>query len=387
MTPPLIVSAVRTAIGTSFKGSLASTSAHQLARTVVSAAVARSGADPGAIDDVILAESLAGGGVLARYAAVEAGMPTVSGLALNRHCAGGLTAIGVAASAIRAGAEHLLVAGGVQSTSTAPALRDPFALETPWFSDPHPPQADAPPQDVSISVGWNTAVEAGLTREAMDGWALRSHQRAIAAIDGGRFRDEIVPLELTAEDGVRLFDVDEHPRRDTTPEKLARLRVLHPEIDGFSVTAGNASGVNDAAAAVVVASADAARAHGLSGMAAIRSWASVGIDPARTGLAPVGAIRKALDRAGLKVSDIDLWEINEAFASVPMAVGAELGLDETVVNPYGSGCSLGHPIAATGARMVTTLAHEIGRGGARTAVAAMCAGGGMGYAVVLEALG
>jgi acetyl-CoA C-acetyltransferase len=208
----------------------------------------------------------------------------------------------------------------------------------------------------------------------------------VRAIDGGRFADEIVPVEVVGRDGTKsVFDIDEHPRRDTSIEKLAALKVLRPEIDGYSITAGNSSGVNDGSAAVVVASAEVAAEHGLAPLATVRSWASVGVDPVETGLAPIAAIRKALDRAGLRIEDVDLFEVNEAFAAVAVAATRELDLDPERVNPFGSGCSLGHPIATTGARMVVTLAHELRRRGGGTAVAAMCAGGGMGSAMVLTA--
>lgn len=220
----------------------------------------------------------------------------------------------------------------------------------------------------------------------MDAWAFRSHERAIRATDEGRFADEIIPVEVTGRDGVvSVFHVDEHPRRDTSKEPPAALKVLHHEIEGFSITAGNSSGVNDGAAAVVVADAAVAAEAGLTPLATIRSWASVGVDPVETGFAPIGAIRKALDRAGIGVGDVDLFEVNEAFAVVAVATTRELGLAPERVNPFGSGCSLGHPIAATGARMVTTLAHELRRRGGGTAVAAMCAGGGMGSALVMTA--
>ena len=244
------------------------------------------------------------------------------------------------------------------------------------MSPTHPDRPDAPNRDMSITVGWNAALKAGVTREDMDAWALRSHQHAIAAIDDGRFKEEIVPIETPH----GLFAVDEHPRRDTSMEKLAKLKVLHPEIEGFSITAGNACGSNDGAAALVVAS----DRLGLPALAYVRSWASVGIDPAYTGLAPVEAIPKALKRAGLTVGQVDLFEINEAFAAMCVATIRLLELDPEKVNVSGSGCSLGHPVAATGARMLVTLVHELRRRGGGIGVASMCAGGGMGSAAVIE---
>ena len=392
MPDAVIVSACRTAIGTAWKGTLADTSAFDLARHILQSSIGRSGISPEEFDDVVLAESMYGGGVIARHAAVECGLLDVPGLADNRHCASGLSAVQIAASTIRAGMDRVVVAGGVQSSSTAPmsSWRIPGSDDVVerWMSPSHPNRPDAPNDDMSITVGWNTAQRAGLSREQMDEWALRSHERAVAAIDDGRFTEEIVPIEARRRDGsTTTFEVDEHPRRDTSMERLASLKPLHPEIDGFSVTAGNASGVNDAASALVLTSDTFAADHGLHSLGTVRSWASVGVDPFDTGLSPTKAIPKALDRAGLRVQDVDLFEINEAFASVPVAACQILDIDPAIVNVVGSGCSLGHPIAATGARMVTTLVYELRRRGGGIAVASMCAGGGMGSAAVIEVPG
>jgi acetyl-CoA C-acetyltransferase len=375
MPEAVLVSALRTPIGTAFKGSLRDTTAFDLADHVVSAAA--EGLDPGLIDDVILGEGLYGGGVIARHAAITAGLTSVPGLAQNRHCAAGLAAVQGAAASVRAGMDELIIAGGVNSASTAPRSRLRADGEwADWFPPTHPDRPDAPNMDMSITVGWNAAIKAGVTREEMDAWALRSHRNAVRAIDEGRFDDEIIPVMT----GRGLFAADEHPRRDTSLEKLASLKPLHPEIEGFSITAGNACGANDGAAAMVVAS----DRLGLPALAAVRAWASVGVDPAETGLAPVRAIPKALGRAGLKAADVDLFEINEAFAAMCVATVRLLGLDPDRVNVNGSGCSLGHPVAATGARMLVTLVHELRRRGGGLGVAAMCAGGGMGSAVVIE---
>jgi acetyl-CoA acetyltransferase family protein len=389
VSDPVIVSAARTAIGTARKGTLANTTGEELATLILQEAIRRSQLDPSRLDDVIFAESLYGGGDLARYAAVVNGLPDVPGQAVNRHCAGSLTAIGDAAAGIKSGMEQAVVAGGVQTSSMSPQLRRrvPGTAEEfeAWFPPTHPDSAEAPNTDMSISVGWNTAQAAGISREEMDAWALRSHQRAIAATDAGRFADEIVPVKVTAPDGsVHEFTVDEHPRRSTTMEKLAGLKVLHPEIPGFSITAGNSSGVNDAAAAVMLTSPELARAEGVTPLAKVRAWAAVGIEPKFMGLAAAKAARKVLDRAGVRAEDVRLWEINEAFAAVPVAACRELGLDEELVNFSGSGCSLGHPVAASGARMVTTLVYELRRRGGGLGVAAMCAGGGQGGAVLIE---
>jgi acetyl-CoA C-acetyltransferase len=376
MPEAVIVSALRTPIGTAFKGTLRDTTAFDLAHHVVAAA--SSGIDTDAIDDVILGEGLYGGGVLARHAAVTVGLTGVAGLAQNRHCAAGQAAVQSAAASIRAGMDELIIAGGVNSASTSPQARFRVGSDwiDPWVSPTHPDRPDAPNLDMSITVGWNSAVAAGVTRSEMDAWALRSHRNAVRAIDEGRFDAEVVPIATPH----GLFTVDEHPRRDTTLEKLASLKPLHPEIEGFSITAGNACGANDGAAALVVAS----DRLGLTALATVRAWASVGVDPAETGLAPVKAIPKALSRAGLAVSDVDLFEINEAFASMCVATVNRLGLDPELVNVNGSGCGLGHPVAATGARMLVTLVHELRRRGGGIGVAAMCAGGGMGSATVIE---
>ena len=375
MPEAVIVSALRTPIGTAVKGTLRDTDAYQLAEHVVGEAVA--GLDSLPVDDVILGEGLYGGGVVARHAALTAGLPLVPGLALNRHCAAGLSAVQAAAASVRAGMDQLVIAGGVNSASTSPRSRKLVGDQwVDWFPPTHPDRPDAPNLDMSITVGWNAAVQAGVSREEMDAWALGSHRKAVAAIDEGRFKEEIIPIETPH----GLFSVDEHPRRDTSMAKLAALKPLHPEIDGFSITAGNASGANDGAAALVVAS----DALGLPALATVRAWASVGVDPAITGLAPVEAIPKALKRAGISLSDVDVFEINEAFASMCVATVKMLGIDADRVNVSGSGCSLGHPVAATGARMLVTLVHELRRRGGGIGVAAMCAGGGMGSATVIE---
>jgi acetyl-CoA acyltransferase len=375
MPEAVIVSALRTPIGTAMKGTLRDTDAYELANHVVGAVASRLDSVP--VDDVILGEGLYGGGVIARHAALTAGLTSVPGLAHNRHCAAGLAAVQSAAASVRAGMDQLIIAGGVNSSSTSPRPRRRIDGEwVDWMPPTHPDRPDAPNMDMSITVGWNTAVAAGVSREEMDAWALRSHRNAIRAIDEGRFEAEIVPIETP----YGTFAVDEHPRRETSMEKLAALKPLHPEIEGFSITAGNASGANDAAAALAIAS----DALGLPALATVRAWASVGVDPAATGLAPVEVIPKALARAGLSAADVDLFEINEAFASVTVAAIKLLGLDPDRVNVSGSGCSLGHPVAATGARMLTTLVHELRRRGGGIGVAAMCAGGGMGSATVIE---
>ena len=383
-----VVSAVRTAVGTARKGSLANTVPEKMAATVLQASIERSGVDPREVDDVVLGESLYGGGDVARFAAEEIGLIQAGGAAVNRHCASGLTAVGFAAGSIASGMERFVIGGGVHSASFMPrsSQREPGSADfEQWLPPSHRDRPDAPVFDMSIAVGWNTAKEHNLTREDLDAWALRSHQRAVAAIDAGNFADEIVPIEVLGFDGsTSTFAVDEHPRRDTTMEKLADLKVIHPEIEGFSITAGNASGVNDAAGALMLASMDAAKGNGSEVIARILGWTSIGVDPVRMGMGGVEVITKLLDRTGRKTSDIKLWEINEAFASVPVAACKVLGLDEDTVNIAGSGCSIGHPIAASGARMLCTLINDLKRAGGGLGVASMCAGGGQGGAVLVE---
>jgi acetyl-CoA C-acetyltransferase len=390
MKSPVIVEALRTPIGRSRKGSLVTKDAFELAQVVVGALLERTKIDPKEIDDLVIAESLQGGGVIARHTAVTLGLEQVPGLATNRHCAASLGAIATAAGSIAAGMDRLVLAGGTESLSTMPMCQKALVPgEAPqlWMSPSHPETPDAPAFDMSITVGHNTAVEAGLTREDVDAWAIYSHGRAIESIDSGAFDAQIVPVEVAGSDGgTRLFDTDEHPRRGLTSEGMAALKGIHPEIEGFTVTAGNAAGINDAAAAVLVAGADFASASGLEPLAAVRSWAAVGVAPPRTGLAPIDAIPKALARAGVEQSDVDLFEINEAFCSVPVAATRALGIDREICNVNGSGCSLGHPIAATGARMVVSMVHELRRRGSRLGCVSMCAGGGMGMAMVVEAL-
>ena len=390
MGDAVIISAARTAIGTARKGTLLDVSAFDLARESIGEALKRSGIPADDVDDLQMGESLQGGGDIARYAAVDLGMTHVPGVALNRHCASGMAAVQGAAASIRAGMDRVVIGGGAESTSTSPSVMkrvlgtDDMA---PWMSPSHPETPDAPAFDMSITVGWNTAEKANVTREEMDFWAYESHRRAIEAIDEGRFEEEIFPLEVKRRDGETvIFSVDEHPRRTTTMEKLASLNPLHPEIEGFSITAGNASGLNDGGAAMVLADSEYVQANGLKPMAIVKSWASAGVPPRDTGLGPTYAIPKALDRAGLTVKDVDLFEINEAFASMCVASTRILGIPHEITNVSGSGCSIGHPIAATGARMIVTLVHELRRRGGGIGVASMCAGGGMGSATVVEVM-
>jgi acetyl-CoA acetyltransferase family protein len=390
MGDAVIVSACRTAIGTARKGTLLDVSAFDLAKYAVVESLKRSGVPAADVDDIVLGESLQGGGDIARYAAIEAGLIDVPGVAHNRHCASGMAAVQTAAGSIMAGMDTVVIAGGAESISTSPStMKRVLGTDEmrPWMSPSHPETSKAPAFDMSITVGWNSAQKVGVTREEMDHWACESHARAVRAIDEGRLEEEIFPIDVALRDGTTTrFSVDEHPRRTTTMEKLASLKPLHPEIEGFSITAGNSSGLNDGSAAMVIVDGDYAKEHGLEPLAIVRSWASAGLPPEDTGMGPTYAIPKALKRAGLSIDDIALFEINEAFASMCVASTRVLGIPHEITNVNGSGCSLGHPVACTGTRMIVTLIHELRRRNGGYAVASMCAGGGMGSATVIEVL-
>ena len=382
MTRAVIVSAARTPIAKSGKGKLAKVDAFRLAEVAVQAAIERSGIPGGEFNDVVLAESLQGGGVIARHTAIRLGLPQVPGLAVNRHCAGGLAAVQTAAASILAGVNEVMIAGGTESMGGMPLVQKmrPDGEFKRWLSPSHPDRPDAPNWDMSITVGENTAKLAGLTRTDVDEWAVYSHGNAVRSQDSGWFEDEIVPVEVDGE----LVTLDEQPRRGTTLEALAGLKLLHPEIEGATVTAGNAAGVNDAAAALAIVSEEYAAAHGLTPLAYLREWGVQAVDPYETGLAPIGAIEKALAKSGLSVGDIDRWEINEAFNAVPVAAIRKLGIEQERTNVNGSGCSIGHPVAATGARMIVTMINELKRSGGSLGIVSMCAGGGMGSAQIVE---
>jgi acetyl-CoA acetyltransferase family protein len=391
VTDAVIVAAARTPIGRTRKGSLVDVDAFRLAEIAVGEVVDRSGIASDDIDDLVVAETLQGGGVIARHTAVVLGMTNVPGLSDNRHCAAGLSAVAIGASGIKAGMDQVVVSAGTESLSTAPRggmkRLQPGQDPVPWMSQSHPETPDAPAWDMSITVGENTSREMGLTRRDLDEWALFSTENALRSIDEGRFDNEIVAVPVIGPDGVeRMFAVDEHPRRGTTLDTLGALPFLHPEIEGATITAGNAAGLNDGAAAVVMTSGEYAAAHGLAPIARIVSWAAIGLEPARTGMAPTLAIPKALDRAGLAVADIDRWEINEAFCSVAVAAMRTLGIPQDRMNQNGSGASLGHPIACTGARMVVTMVNELHHSGSTLGCISMCAGGGMGAAMIIEAI-
>ncbi|MFN2544031.1 MAG: acetyl-CoA C-acyltransferase [Actinomycetota bacterium] len=383
----VIVSAVRTAIGEAGK-SLATLPAWDLAEIACREAILRADIDPAVLDDVVLGETIGGGGNVGRYVGLKVGVPReVPGYTVIRACATGLEAVTQAATGVWAGTGEAFVAGGTESMSQQPWLQrkpsEAFARRPPEYFIPLTHPLEMGPFSVGINTGENVAEKYGVTREDQDGWSLESHRRAVAAIDAGRFEDEIVAVAVPQRRGDAVeFLVDERPRRDTSLEQLAKLPAVYKE--GGTVTAGNASGRNDAAAALIVTSARKAETLGLRPRAVIRGWASVGVDPMYTGTGPIEAVPKALKRAGISLDDVDLVELNEAFAAMTVACVRELGLDPERTNVNGGAVALGHPVGATGARLLVTLLHELERRGGRYGVATMCAGGGLGSAAVIE---
>jgi 3-oxoadipyl-CoA thiolase len=394
-----IVDAVRTPIGR-YGGALAGVRPDDLAAIVLRALVDRTGLDPVAVEDVILGCANQGGEDnrdVARMALLLAGYPVeVGGQTVNRLCGSGLQAINSAAHAIAAGDGDVFVAGGVESMSRAPFVM--LKPESPYERGTHElvdstlgwrfvnPKLDAVYPAISLGeTAECVADEWKISRERQDAFALESQRRAAAAIEAGRFDSQLVPVPIPQRKGDPvLVTRDEHPRPDTTPEALAKLRPAFR--DGGSVTAGNASGINDGAAAVLVVEAARARALGLRPMARIVATAIAGVDPRVMGIGPVPAVRKALDRAGITVEDLDVVELNEAFASQSVACIDELGLDPVRVNPNGGAIALGHPLGASGARLATMLVHELARTGGRFGLASMCIGVGQGIATIVERL-
>jgi acetyl-CoA C-acetyltransferase len=387
MGDAVIVTAVRTPIGRSGKG-LAGLTLQDIGAQTVAAAIATAGLDVNDIDDLILGEVLQGGGCTARYVANVLGLPPdTPGGTVQRQCATGMMAVQEAAANIRSGMARVVIAGGVESMTRSPAIfaKSPVAFgHMQQFIPPsHPDTAEAPNMNMLITVGENTANECGITREESDHWSYHSNIRAAAAADDGRFASEVVPLTVPAGRGqTATFTTDEHPRRDTTLEKLAAL----PSLTGpnGTITAGNSSGIADGGAALVVVEREYAEAQGMEILATVRSWNSCGIEPARTGLAPTICVPRALSLAGLDVADVDLVEINEAFASMAVACARKLGFSHDIVNVNGGAVGIGHPVAASGARILVTLIHELRRRGGGIGVGTLCAGGGMGSATVLE---
>ena len=384
----VIVAATRTPIGRSGR-SLAGLSLHDIGLQTLQGVIDAGGLDTHDIDDLIVGEVLQGGGDTARYLANALGLPPdTPGGAVQRQCATGMMAVQEAAAHIRSGMADVIIAGGIETMTRGPMLFEkspfPFGGVERYMPPSHPNTPDAPNTNMLITVGENTARECGITREESDEWSYHSHMRAVAATKDGRFAEEIVPLSVPAGRGETLtVSIDEHPRADTTLEKLAALPVLSGLPDG-QVTAGSSSGIADGGAALVVTSRRYAEAHGLPPLATVRSWNSAGIEPARTGLAPTICVPRALSKAGLAESDVDLVEINEAFATMAVASSRKLGFPHDMVNVNGGAIGLGHPIAASGARILVTLIHELRRRGGGIGVGTLCAGGGQGSATVLE---
>ena len=390
MKEVVVVSAVRTAVGT-FGGSLRDLPAVELGGIVIKSAIERAGLNPEDVDEVLMGCVLQGGlgQNVARQSAIKAGIPVeVPCTTVNKVCGSGLKTITTAATAIRAGEADVIVAGGTENMSaTAYALQG-----ARWGLR----MGDAGAVDMMIKDGlWcafgnyhmgitaeNIAEKFSISREMQDKFALESQNKALAAIHSGRFKDEIVTVAVPQRKGdPKIFEVDEHPR-ETSLELLARLRPAFKK-DG-TVTAGNASGINDSAAAVVLMSLEKAEEKGLQPMAFIRGYASAGVDPAIMGTGPVPATRKALQRAGWTVDDLDLVEANEAFATQALYVLKEMAFDPEKVNVNGGAIALGHPIGASGTRIFVTLLHEMKKRGARRGLATLCIGGGQGLACTVE---
>jgi 3-oxoadipyl-CoA thiolase len=394
---PWIVAAVRTPIGR-YGGALATVRPDDLAAAVLRAVVDRPGLDPALVEDVILGCANQAGEDnrnVARMAVLLAGFPVeVAGQTVNRLCGSGLQAINAAAHAIQVGDGDVFIGGGVESMTRAPYVmakpdaawdRGPRQLEDStlgWrFVNPRLAAAYYP-----YSMGEtaeNVAERWNVGRERQDAFALESQRRAIAAIEAGRFDAQIVPIPVSQKKGEPVIVTrDEHPRADSTAEALARLRPAFR--DGGTVTAGNASGINDGASAVLLVEAARARELGLKPLARIVSTAVAGVDPAVMGVGPVPATRKALERAGIGVEDLDLVELNEAFASQSLVCIDELGLDPATVNVNGGAIALGHPLGMSGGRLITMLTHELVRTGGRYGLATMCIGVGQGIATIVE---
>ncbi len=392
-----VVAAVRTPIGR-YGGALAAVRPDDLAATAIRAVVDRSGIDPALIEDVILGCANQAGEDnrdVARMALLLAGLPIeVGGLTVNRLCGSGLQAVNSAAHAIAVGDGDVFIGGGVESMTRAPYVmakagaawdRGPRELQdttlgwrfvNPALAAMHYPYSMGETAE-------NVAEKWSVDRERQDAFALASHQKAVAAIDAGRFDDQIVPITVPSTKGDPVVvSRDEHPRADSSVEALARLRPAFRE--GGSVTAGNSSGINDGASAVLLVEAERARDLGLRPMTRIVSTAVAGVDPAIMGYGPVPATRKALERAGIGVDDLDLVELNEAFASQSVVCIDDLGLDPAKVNVNGGAIALGHPLGMSGARLITMLSHELCRTGGRWGLATMCIGVGQGIATVVE---
>ena len=384
MSRAVILSGVRTPIGRK-DGALSGVRPDDLAATVIAAAVTRAGVPPEEVEDVYFGAANQAGEDnrnVARMAVLLAGLPeTVAGITVNRLCASGLSAVVSACHAIAAGDGELFVAGGVESMSRAPLVtaKPEYGDGTTYDTQlgwrfPNPRLAERFPLESMGETGENVAKRWQISREEQDAFGLRSQQRWAAAADAGRFDDELVP--------VNGLERDEHPRPDTSDEKLASLKPAFRE--GGTVTAGNASGINDGAAALVIASEEKAHQLGIEPLGRFVASAVAGVDPRVMGIGPVPAVRKLLDRAGVTVGDLDLVELNEAFASQSLAVIRELGLDEEKVNVNGGAIAIGHPLGMSGARLVVSLMHELRRRQGRLGIATLCVGVGQGQAALFE---
>jgi acetyl-CoA C-acetyltransferase len=391
MEDAVIVSAVRTPVG-SFGGQFKDVSATELGAQAINAARLRAQVAADEIDEVVLGCVLQAGlgQNPARQAAMLAGIPKEApATTVNMVCGSGLKAVTLASQMIRAGDAEIVVAGGMENMSRSPYLSpatrfgarmgdaafvDSMIRDGLWdvFGDVH----------MGITAE-NVADQFGITRDEQDAFAAASQQKAGRALDEGVFDAEIVPIEVPSKEGPVLVTTDEHPRPATTVEKLGRLRPAFRR-DGGTVTAGNASGLNDGAAALVLMSARKANELGLEPLAVVESHASVGVEPSIMGIGPVPAVRRALERAGLQLADVDVFELNEAFAAQALAVQKELGVDPDRVNPHGGAIALGHPIGASGGRILVTLLYELKRTHATRGVAALCVGGGQGQAIVVR---
>lgn len=391
MREVVIASAARTAIGT-FGGTLATVPAAELGTKVLKAAIARAGIPNDAVDEVIMGCVLqAGQGQNpARQAAIGAGLPVETpAMTINKVCGSGLKSVALAAQAIMVGDADIVAAGGLENMNLAPYILDKART---GYRMGNAEIIDDMIRDGLWCIFGNThmgitaekvAEKYGISREEQDEFAAESQKKAAAAIEAGRFADEIIPVEIPQRRGDPIvFVQDEHVRPGTTVEILAKLRPAFKK-DG-TVTAGNASGINDGAAAVVVMSAERARELGIEPLAKIRSYASAGVDPSVMGIGPVPATRKALEKAGLALNDIDLIEANEAFAAQSVAVGRDLAWDPEKVNVNGGAIALGHPIGASGTRILTTLLYEMKRRDVGLGLATLCIGGGMGMAMIVE---
>ena len=385
----VIASAARTAVG-SFNGAFADVPAHELGAVAIKAAMARAKVEGGDVDEAILGQILqAGQGQNpARQAAMKAGIPQEkTAFGLNQLCGSGLRAVALGMQQIKSGDAAVIVAGGMESMSMAPHaayLRAGTKMGDLKFVDTMLKDGltDAFNGYHMGATAENVAAKWQIGREAQDRFAVGSQNKAEAAQKAGRFKDEIVPFVVKTRKGDVVVDQDEYVRHGTTYETMLKLKPAFSK-EG-SVTAGNASGINDGAAAIVLMSAEEARRRGVEPLARIVSWATAGVDPAIMGTGPIPSSRKALEKAGWKVKDLDLVEANEAFAAQALAVNADMGWDPSIVNVNGGAIAIGHPVGASGARVLTTLLHEMARRGAKKGLATLCIGGGMGIAMTVE---